>query len=271
MSEKHVIRPSAITQFSRCGEQYRRAQIEKEYIPPGIAAIKGTSVHRGAEKNFSQKITSKIDLPKKEIIQTSVGAFEDIVKFEGVNLSEEEKSKGKVKVMDEGRKGVEVFASLYVDKVAPRWNPIFVEEKRSVDIPGTDAVLSGSVDVIDARNIVGDIKTSNKSKNQGEVDSSPQFTAYALLHKAVTGKLPEAIFVESLVSTKVPKAETLVTYRRLDDFESLLIIINQITKAVAHGVFPYSYGQAGAWWCSPRFCGYWSTCLAVPKYRRGEK
>ena len=38
----------------RCGEQFRRLYIEDERIPPGIAAGRGTGVHKANEVNLKQ-------------------------------------------------------------------------------------------------------------------------------------------------------------------------------------------------------------------------
>ena len=54
--EKPYISPSQLNTFENCGEAYKRRYLDKEIIPPVVAALRGTGVHRGAEMNFVQKI-----------------------------------------------------------------------------------------------------------------------------------------------------------------------------------------------------------------------
>ena len=92
--KKPYISPSQLGMFTRCGEQYRRRHVLGERLPPGVAATRGTAVHKGAEENAKQKITTHVDLPVKDVVDIAANTFDEQVKHEGVWLSPEEIATG---------------------------------------------------------------------------------------------------------------------------------------------------------------------------------
>ena len=78
------ISPSQISMYSRCGEQFRRRYLAKDIVPPGVALIKGSAVHKGIETNNEQKMESWADLPKDDIVEAAVSTVKEKVKNEGL-------------------------------------------------------------------------------------------------------------------------------------------------------------------------------------------
>jgi hypothetical protein len=271
MSERIRISPSRILTYLRCGEQDRRRNVEKEIIPPGVAQLKGTGLHKASEINFRQKIVTRQDLPKKQIIEAAIDTFNEKIAVDGLELSEEEKSVGKEKVVAQAHTSLKTLSTLYADNVAPRYQPKDVEEKIVVPIPNSNIDLVGVVDVIDESDVIVDIKTSQRKKPQDDADGSLQLTSYALTHWAKTGAPAVELRIENIIDSTSPGVQTLQTQRKEEDFASFLRIVETVAKGIEAGVFPPAYGMPGAWYCSPRFCGYWSTCPYVPKSRRNEK
>jgi len=273
--KKPYVSPSQLNTYTNCGEQYRRRYIEKEIIPPGVAALRGSSVHKGAEANFKQKIESKIDLPKNEIVERAVAEFEGRLKADGVFLDEEEQGRGKAIVLGEEKDTTVRLAGLYADEVAPRYQPTAVEQKIEIELPGSHnllGILDLTAEAIGADpdkpsgDGIVDYKTGKKTKSQGEFDSSPQISLYDLAYRAKHRKAPSFIRIEQLIDTKVPKRVVNATTRSTADFKAAVARVNAMIDGVQKGVFIPA--NAGAWQCSARWCGYWRTCPFVNSERK---
>lgn len=260
---KPHISPSQLTMYFKCGEQYRRRYIQKEVIPPGISLIKGTSLHKGAEFNFKQKIKSKVDLPKKDVLDQTMSTFDLTMKHEGLLLKEEEEKRGKAVVIDEAKKSVQVFATLYSDGVAPRYQPVLVEQRQRIELENSPYDLLGVVDMVDDKEKVVDLKTGTKTKKQEDVDADSQLTFYAMTHRAITGRDPSGLAIEQMLDQKVPTVKTFETKRGMEDYRRLINRINAAVDGINKGSYPPAH--EGAWWCSAKFCGYHATCPYVKK------
>lgn len=260
--------PSQLGMYTRCGEQYRRRYIAKEIVPPAIAMIRGTAVHKGSEVNFKQKIESWEDLPKKDIVDASVQDLNDRVQHEGILLSADEVSIGKDKVIDQAQKQVVSLSGLYADHVAKKYQPRAVELTQKIDIPDSNIKILGRLDTLTIDDTIVDLKSATKKKTQAEFDGSPALTTYALTKEVLDGKPAKSIEIEVLVDKAQPEVQTISTFRNQDDYVATLNSMNQMAKGILAGVFTPAYGLMGAWWCSKTFCGYWSSCPYVPKRLR---
>ena len=251
----------------RCLEQHRRRYDCGDIIPPSIALHRGTGFHKGSEFNFRQKMETDIDLPYSQIEEVAVGTLETAVKNEGIYLSPDEKTVGKVKVVEQGILELRTGTKLYSESIAPIISPLYVEETVRADLDD-NTELVGRIDLIDRSQSILDLKLSSKSMAQDAVDSMPQLTMYSMLYESKWGKKPPGLSIYNTVLKKSPEVQVLNTTRQCDDYEALMRNIQAMIKQIANGAYTFAYGQASAWWCSPRFCGYWSTCPGVPKYKR---
>lgn len=248
--------------YSKCPEAYRRRYIEGEKIPPGVAMLKGTGLHRGAETNFRQKIESHRDLPTSDIVDAAVAAFEGEL-ARGFQLDKDEESIGAENVIGDAKDDVADMAEFHAKKQAPDYQPVRVEETVRIELPGPRDLLA-VIDLGDDQGRVVDFKTAKKSKGQGDADDSVQLTVYAAAHQALTGEPPALVRLDTIVQTsKETKRQILDSTRGPADIESLAHRINSISAAVDAGVFPPT--TPGAWWCGSKWCGYHATCRFVVK------
>lgn len=263
---KPYISPSQINTYLRCGEQYRRRYVMKHVIPPGIAQLKGTSVHKGAEHNFKQKKDSHEDLKTETVVEVAVNTFKDTVKHEGLFLNEEEETQGKAKVMGKAIDETVKLSELLMAEVSPKYQPIEIEETQLIELPNSTHDLKGIIDLkIDKGNIV-DIKTSGKSWTQEKADKDIQFTFYAMMDHSKTGQGTKPLIVENLVNTKIPKVLTFETERSMKDYDPLIKRINAVVDGINKGVYPPA--PSDSWACSRRFCGYFDSCSYINNTRR---
>lgn len=180
---------SRLSMYLRCGEQYRRRYLEKEIIPPGIALIRGISVHKGVELNNRYKLEKGKDIIKKDLIAIADSEFTKTLKAEGIYIIREEKSRRK-QIIGEGRDDTVKLTGLYSDEVAPLIMPKKIELE--FEFPCENHIIRGRIDNIDEHDSLRDTKTANRKKTQREVDASDQFTLYALAHEYLFGTPPKS-------------------------------------------------------------------------------
>lgn len=255
---------SSLGMFARCPTQFERRYINQEIIPPGIAARQGSAVHKGAEVNHIQKITTRTDMIVSDIQDATRDHYVKIIKEEGVFIPPDKLSE-KNKLLAEGLDNSVKLATLYVEELAPLIQPIMVEERLYWDHPETGIALSGQLDVLTEENWLPDIKTSGKSKNQREADISLDLTMYAGLVANHTGQWPDIVSLEVLVNTKTPKLQSLESTRGPNDFFVLIQRIKVVWKQIQTGLFPPC--APDFWMCNPEYCGYFGSCRYSIKNR----
>lgn len=274
---------SQMEMYFRCSESWRRRYRLGEKLPPGIAMLKGSGLHRGAQGNFRQKIESHRDLKVSEIVDIAVSGFDlelkagysipsdEIEKTEDVVVMEGDEPAPSVraacnKIISEARDAVADMAEVFGLVQAPDYQPVYVEEEFTIELPGP-VNLKGVVDLVDDRAIVVDLKTSGKSKPQSEADRSFQLTAYAAGFQALTGKPASAVRLDTIVRTTNKSGggktvrQMLESTRGAADFDALAQRINAFKEAIDREVF--TPAPNGAWNCDPRYCGYFHTCAFV--------
>ena len=255
---------SQLDTYGRCGEVYRRRYIEGEIIPPGLPARIGSGVHKGAEVNFKAKMKTGQDSPLDVIQDAAAEAYAKELK-NGVFFAPDEVPGAKL-AMAEGKDTVVSLATLFRWELAPQIQPLLVEEKIIIDIPGVDLPVVTILDCYTRTKALRDLKTAGKKWTEEKAHSSHQPTAYREAIKTVTGEYPESICFDVLVSSKTPALQTLPTFRTEDDLIILSRKYNIMVAGINAGIFPPA--EPGSWMCSPKWCGYWFTCPYIPAHRK---
>ena len=147
MAKKPYISPSQVGTYTKCGEAFRRRYVEHEKIPPGISLLKGRAVHKGSEYNFKQKVESHVDLKAKDIVDYSVADFETTKEKEGLLLNREEESRGASIVIGDAKDSTKDLSGLYAREVAPKYQPVGVEEEVFTELPSSSHDLKGYIDL----------------------------------------------------------------------------------------------------------------------------
>jgi hypothetical protein len=259
---------SQVSMFQRCPEQYRRRYVEKEIIPPAVAMVKGTAVHKAAENNHRQKVVTRTDITRTDVVDIAVETLRATVKNEGLFMDADERARGQSAVMVDAESSVLTMAGLYIDRVAPTIQPAAVELEQVIAINGAGDELSGRIDTVTDDQHIVELKTARKKMSDADIAAMMQPTFYAALYRVIRGVFPAGVRVARMVDTKTPDVQDVTTTRNDDDVAAMIPIVQSTVTAVKAEAFTYAYGQIGAWWCSPKMCGYWSTCPAVPKYKR---
>ena len=263
---KPHISPTQIDTYLRCGEQYRRRYVLGEKIPPGVALVKGSAVHRAAEVNYRQKLESRADLPVPDLQEAAASHGQEMVARDGLMLAPDEATKGMAKVRGEILDRAVVLTGLFAQRVAPSVQPVLVEEGIGIELPNCSHDLFGRLDVTDEENRVRDLKTAGRRKNADEVQRSDQLTFYHLAFQRKMGRPPAGVRLDVLVDKARPEVQTLEAERTPRDAAVFVSRLNAVLSGIKTGSFPPA--PIGAWCCSARYCGYWFTCPYVNSERQ---
>jgi len=264
--EKPYRSASQIDLCLKCPEAYRRRYLEGEKRPPGIALIKGLACHHGAAENFKQKIESHADLKPAEVAEIAVSQFERELKA-GFKLDPED---GNAAVaIGTAKDSVVEMAEAHIEMQAPDYQPVFVEQAVRIELPESTHDLLGVLDLADDQGRVIDFKTAGKSKSQNDADTNTGLTVYAAAYHVLTGQPPSELRLDTLVQGKrETKRQVLPTSRDDADFAAFSSRLDQVNTLIAAGIFPPA--TAMAWWCAPRWCGYYDTCRFVNPGKRTQ-
>jgi hypothetical protein len=244
--------------------------LEGERIPPGVAALVGGGVHSGIEMNMRQKLQTRMDMPPSRIVEAARAGLDQRLSDEGVTLSDEERGRGQGVVLGEAADRCVEFAQHHATRQAPCYQPVLVEHRVTLELPGHSHDFVGVIDLADEDDMVIDFKTGRKKRSQKEADLSFQLTGYAAMFHRVKGYLPSMVALDCLTKTaKGVDRHLLGSHRTEDDLEAIAHRIDVTARAMQSGAF-VGANPATDWHCSPRWCGYWRTCKFIPRHLRNK-
>jgi hypothetical protein len=250
-----VFSPSQFDTYRKCPKRYEYRHIYKIISPPGVAMIKGTAVHKGAEVTHRKMIETGQPLALVEAIQAVSDSFDekrpDIENWEDKNPDH---------VKDSALNAFRV----YYNEAVPIINPVKAEHTFAVKI-GTvpvrgvidlvdrvkeDAVIDG---VIPTTEVVSDLKTASARWPEQRVRQSAQLTFYAFVEK--TFRVRYDFILDQKSGIKYDQNKSMRTQH---DFKLLIEDLEAVVDGIKRGYFPRSDGTN--WWCTPKFCGYYERC-----------
>jgi len=283
--------------FFRCGIQYEKRYIEGRKSPPGIALIRGGSMHSGASYVNETKRDTGAEPPVDNVQDCVRDAFVERVKQQPPLLSDEE-AKDKSRVLNDAMSTAIDMATTYTRKASPRNTNIEVVEERMMADIGMALPLLGYTDLV-ADNKILEIKTSSKAWSAGQESTEVQPTFYKILcdkndidvdtsefiiltkykskprknvSKVLAGmenitesdKFARLVAQIQLEDTYLWDEETQVnvdirrTKRDDEDIAVLKRRIEVMIRMIEAGTFLPA--QNSDWCCSEKFCGYWNIC-----------
>ncbi|MDD2878769.1 MAG: PD-(D/E)XK nuclease family protein [Acidiphilium sp.] len=175
------IRASSLSGYSDCPRRAAarlfRQEIEAAgYIlhetPQGIGASVGTSIHAAAALTLTEKANTGSLAPLSAVTDCAVETYRETV-ADGVMFDQKTPSS------HDAERQIVGMAAAYNRVLAPRIEPIAIEEQLEADTP-FGLVLTGRGDVLAReKNRIRDLKCGQKRSNH-----KPQLGAYSLLYKA---------------------------------------------------------------------------------------
>lgn len=249
---------SALNILARCGQQYDYRYNQGLKIPPGIGAIVGRGVDNSVNANLTTKILNGKGIDLMEARDLARDGVHHEFESEGVWLTPEEAEQGMKRVKADAVDASVRLAQLHHVAAAPGIHPTHVQRKWELEVRGLDLDLTGYIDIQEGAASVRDTKTAAKSPSADEAQNSMQLTTYAMAVAAIDGAIPAAVKLDYLVKTKTPKLVQIQGTRTHADFRHVLERVHQATLAMESGVF--TPAPLDAWWCSEKWCGYWTRC-----------
>jgi len=267
---KPQLHQSHLQMLYRCGEKFRRVVLESEREPSTTPLIVGTATHTTVARNLNNKIDHGFLLPREAIKDYTRDDFIRSWNETSVILNDDERSDGLQKTKDKLQDQTIQLVTEHHYSIAPKISPIAVERKWVLEAQGYDYDMAGMIDVDEEKTIIPegeeqprivtgirDTKTRKTNLGQGEVDTSEQYTFYALAKYILDGKMPDYVAQDNLIKpTKTQPAKAISYYSKRDknDFTVLYRRFDQATKIIKAGAF--TPANPSDWWCSKQFCGF---------------
>ncbi|MBI5851756.1 MAG: PD-(D/E)XK nuclease family protein [Planctomycetes bacterium] len=228
---------SKLSTWTRCPAQFRFRYLEQAPVESvGAALLLGSAVHHGVQLIHSRrKLGLAVGLAE---IQGSVTSFlEASVRHAEAPVEYPKTHTTLSATLDLSRRLIETYLAQ-----GPSGEVVVTELELTHPIawlPGLK--LTGVVDRIESDEQGGlrvvELKTASKRLSQAELDASDQVTIYALLLD-LAGYPGVKLRYEVLTKAKRPHLLTMDTVRTPNHETRLLERIDQVSRAVASGVFP---------------------------------
>lgn len=199
--------PSRVSSFTSCPMQFRFSSIEKLPEAPGVAATKGTVVHRALELLFVRAAIERTPAALGDDLTTALGEYRTHPEYIGLRLD------------DAAAEKFERDCRELVDKYFAMEDPTTVREiglELWMEAEVGDLTLRGIIDRLeldaDGELVVTDYKTGRAPSGNYEQKSLAGVHFYSFLCEAVFGKRPAKIRLMYLSSGEtietVPSAQS---------------------------------------------------------------
>lgn len=278
---------SQIDMYRKCPRQWAFRYIEGLRVPPsGAMKLSGVG-HTVIEYNYKKKVTTHKDLSESDLGELYEETWKQELDREEVKWAEDdegEKEKPEA-VRDAGIAAVKKFRQHNMPLVMPlseksveEWFDIPLNVKEPCDrhkrlnqefVVGCEDCkkieyhLNGKIDVTDINLIIRDNKivAPQRVPDAIAIAKNSQLTTYALAKRLQTKKPEAGLSLDIAVKptkTKGARAVTIPTERTREFLIEHLNTIGHVARGIMHESFPR---HEDGWWCSEKFCGYWSRCM----------
>jgi hypothetical protein len=148
---------SSIGMLMRCPRQFQHRYLRGEKERPGGALVIGSFFHETLEWNYRQKIDSHRDQPLSDAVQylNDVAIPQVVEENGGPDWISWDTT------FDDARSDAQRITGAYYRQVVPRIQPVVVEEKFSLDVPGVEVPVIGYIDLADTDRTI-DTKTGKQ-------------------------------------------------------------------------------------------------------------
>jgi hypothetical protein len=242
MEVAEILSPSQVNNYLNCSASWYFKYFRNLPDKTDAKRALGKAVHSALEGNFRQKIETKKDLGREELLEAFALAWKkeaELAQFsEGDDQAELE------------RTGT-VLVQKYLIEAAPEITPIAVEHPVSGVIAGVK--VRGYVDLMDSNGRIVDLKTSSKKPSEITPGYKRQCTTYTRIMPGASGK----VTVQTLVRTKTPQlAEQHLTVGP-EDVRHIEVMFPLVQEAMRSGLYTPNRENM---FCSKKSCAFWKSC-----------
>lgn len=247
-----ALSPSSADMYPKCPRQYYFRYVEGIKSPPGIAQLTGISGHEAVEENARHKIKKGKDLPTKTVVED----FKDRLSTHTKGVEDWEGT-SKDEIID----SLEPSITDFMETLAPTLEPVAVEQVFRLSLDGLPVI--GFMDQVEKKEVI-DYKfcgrTSGYLKRE-VVEESLQLGTYAM-----GGRKRKTTFLcitKDARKTKLGEAVRVSTSWSDKKLEGVTEQYHHVAKGISAGSFPLC--PPGSWYCSAKWCGYFSRCRGSKK------
>lgn len=260
MSDKIVLRPSAIDTFYQCPQQWYRVFILGGISIPSSRAAIGTAIHAGVEEMWKDSI--KVGQPviaKSTMADAAAEAWQE----EAQKGMQYDSGESEGTCMKEIIRGLDT----YVEDIVPWVSvPTAVETRYTVKIDNHPVVesLSGTLDYVNEKlGVIADVKTGKRKHDIS--NSETQQSIYKLLAET-NGVKVNVSTIQSVVLKAKPEGHVMDAQINMPKAKSavnmLLDTLEVYHKDVVDPEILFR-GNPKYYLCSPKYCAFYSTCKYV--------
>jgi len=280
---------SQVAMYLKCPRQWAYRYVDGIKTPPsGAMKLSGVG-HSVIEYAYKEKTKTLKDLPMNDITDLYATTWREELEREEVqwNVDEDGVKEEPTKVRDAGIVSVQKFRERIMPKVMPlseahveEWFDIPLRIKEPCDrhlrltgSPDPNCVdckaltivyhLQGKIDVTDINQIIRDNKivAPQRVPDPVTIAKDIQLSTYALAKRIKTKSAEHGLALDCAVrptKLKGARAVSIPTTRTRDFLLEHLNTIGHVARGILHEAFPR---RTDGWWCSEKFCGYWSRCV----------
>jgi hypothetical protein len=264
-SQLHI---SQLLTFLDCGWLYKLVYLDGLRAKPAIATnVRGPGVHSTAEKDLRHKMATGELLTLEELQDTARdfahALWDHTLEESGeFNLTKVETEKGLDLVKAETVDTTISLAELHHNVLAPIIQPIHIERKIVLELPGYPMDLGLTIDQQETRERGGWVRDIKTGKGMGlDAQTDPQLSLYAKGIEVIDGYVPPVAF-DVLKTRKTPKIDwdkdILTGTCGPRRFEVLFNLIAAFFEAREKQI--YLPCNPRSWKHSPAYCGFYNTC-----------
>jgi CRISPR/Cas system-associated exonuclease Cas4 (RecB family) len=249
---------SEVAQYLKCGKQWEFRHVLGIKAPPRVELTVGRSVDEAITHNLALKVKSGADVSEAEVVDVCATQFDKEAQDTEWRAGEDPGQEKDAAIQ---------CVKAYHKEIAPKVQPATVQERFVLE---TDAGynLGGTIDLTTKQKIVADTKTSNKVYNEAAIYRAIQPTLYDYAYEALHGEKAAGFRYDIMIKptktmgARIQQVQSKVTKA---DRQWLFETIHQVHAGIQAGIALPAPDLPGVWWCSEKFCGYWSMCKGKKK------
>ena len=253
--EKHLSH-SQISAYIRCPVAYYSRYILGVKSQPSAAMVLGSAVHKAFEENFKQKSVSMKDLPSSAVKDV----FRDYWREHSKEATfSSEKDEVPDEMLDEGISMVEK----YMDEVAPSIQPVAVEKRFFLKLPGVRRKILGFIDLITKDEAVIDFKTTKRLPDAEKLAKDHQLSLYSIAYRELYGRSARLFRYDYLLRKsskgkgKWTEVHQMPTMRNAVHEENLCTTYAAVERQIDMAEF---YPNTDSFLCTAGMCGFYNEC-----------
>lgn len=237
--------PSGLNSYLKCGLAWNFRYIHGFKNPPAGAMIRGRGLDEAANVHFKGIAKNNMGLEHDEFVSYAGDIHDQQI--------------GQVVDMDvpigQSKDLLLLASSAYYNKIAVVLQPRSEEDvQRKVETVIEDVPVLGYIDLVTTGPIgdtIVDTKLKSRMPSQAQVDSNIQLSSYA--------KFIDVRRVALAVAKPNGDTKIIVSEKSSEDLQRIGMYYRYVWDLINKGVAVPANPNTD-WWCSKKWCGYWSVC-----------